>query len=132
MPTNKTAFTFRSVLTNAVLIKICFHSFYRPITTPSEITELMSWTIHRARLGQSVLATGCVLVCRDSFPDKGKRLFLPNSIPTPSAAHPASQSMGAGSYFPGVKWSEREAVNLPLFSAEIKNGGALLLLPHTS
>jgi hypothetical protein len=43
---------------------------------------------------------------------------------------PIQWVMGALSL--GVKWPGREADHFLLSSAEVKNGGAILLLPHTS
>jgi hypothetical protein len=34
--------------------------------------------------------------------------------------------------FPGLKWPGREADHSPLSNAELKNGGAILSLPHMS
>jgi hypothetical protein len=38
----------------------------------------------------------------------------------------------SGSFSPGVKQPLREADHSPPSSAQLKNGGAILLLPHTS
>jgi hypothetical protein len=40
--------------------------------------------------------------------------------------------MGTGPLSQGVKQQGREADHSPPFSAEIKNGGAILALPHMS
>jgi hypothetical protein len=54
-----------------------------------------------------------------------------HSIQTCSAAHPASYRMGTGgvSHW-GVKRQGREADHSPPSSTEVKNGGAIPLLPH--
>jgi hypothetical protein len=40
--------------------------------------------------------------------------------------------MGTGSSFPGGKWPKLEDEHSDQSSAEVKNGGAILPLPHTS
>jgi hypothetical protein len=55
-----------------------------------------------------------------------------HSVQTGSGAHPGSYPMGTGSLFPGVKRLKRETHHLPPSSAEVKNGGAITTLPHTS
>jgi hypothetical protein len=56
---------------------------------------------------------------------------LLHSVQTGSGAHPASYLMGTGDSFPEVKQLGREAHSPPL-SADVKSGGAIPLLPHTS
>jgi hypothetical protein len=51
---------------------------------------------------------------------------------TGSGAHPASYPVGTGALPPGVKRLGREADHSPPPIAEVKNGGAILLLPDTS
>jgi hypothetical protein len=50
---------------------------------------------------------------------------------TGSGVHLASYPMVTGGSFPGGKVAGREANRLPPSSAEVKNGGAILPLPHT-
>jgi hypothetical protein len=59
-----------------------------------------------------------------SIPDRGKRFFS-----TPQLSLPVSYPMGAGDLSPGVKRQEREADYSPPSSADVKNGGAIPLLP---
>jgi hypothetical protein len=62
----------------------------------------------------------------------GQKIFLYSSVQTGSGAQPASYPMGNGDSFPGVKEPEREADHSSPSSAEVKNGGAILPLQHTS
>jgi hypothetical protein len=55
-----------------------------------------------------------------------------HSVQTGSGAHPASFSTGIEIISQGVKRPGREADHSPPTSAEIKNGGAIPLLPHVS
>ena len=55
-----------------------------------------------------------------SFP--GRHVSSPQSILTGSGSYPASYSMGAGSSFPGMKWSSCEAeANRPPSCAKLAN-----------
>jgi hypothetical protein len=55
-----------------------------------------------------------------------------HSIHTASGLHPASYPMRTEGDIPGGKAVGREADHSPPSSAELKNGGAILPLPHTS
>jgi hypothetical protein len=60
------------------------------------------------------------------------RFSLLHSEQIDSGAHPASNSMGIGGSFPGVKRLGREANHSPPTSAEFKNRRAIPPLPHIS
>jgi hypothetical protein len=62
----------------------------------------------------------------------GARLYLLHSIQTGSGAHPASYPMGTGGDFLGGVKAVRvfETEHSPPSSVEVKNGGAIPLLPH--
>jgi hypothetical protein len=62
-----------------------------------------------------------------SISGKGKKYF---SIPQ----RPPSfiQNGGTGGSLPGVKQTGRETDHSPAFSSDVKNGGAIPPLPHTS
>jgi hypothetical protein len=63
----------------------------------------------------------------------GARDFsLLHSVPTGSGAHPAYSLLSTGAHSPGVKRPGREADHSPACSAEVKNGGAIPPLSHTS
>jgi hypothetical protein len=55
-------------------------------------------------------------------------LSLLHSVQTATGAHPASYPVGTE----GVKLPEREADHSPPSSAQVKNGGTIPPLPHTS
>jgi hypothetical protein len=57
-------------------------------------------------------------------------LSLLHNIQTYSGAHPASYPMDTGGVFTWVKRPEREADHLLSCNADVKNGGAIPLLPH--
>jgi hypothetical protein len=57
---------------------------------------------------------------------------LYHSVHTGSGAHPASYTMGYGSVSPWLKRPVREADNSPPYNAEVKNGGVIPPLAHTS
>jgi hypothetical protein len=59
-------------------------------------------------------------------------LFLLYSVQTGSGAHSVSYAMCTWGSFLGVKRPRREADNSPSSSAEVKNGGVIPTLPHTS
>jgi hypothetical protein len=60
----------------------------------------------------------------------GQIFSLLHSVQTGSGAHPESYPMGTGALSPGVKRPGREADHSPPSSADVKNGGAIPLLPH--
>jgi hypothetical protein len=62
-----------------------------------------------------------------SIPSTSKILFLLNHENS-FGVHAAIYLMGAAR----VKWPEREAEHLPRSRADVKNGGAVTLLRHTS
>jgi hypothetical protein len=66
------------------------------------------------------------------FPARIRDFPLFHSIQTGSGANTASYPVGIGALSPGVKRSGHEADNSPPSSAEVKNGGAIPSLPHTS
>jgi hypothetical protein len=76
------------------------------------------------------IATGYRLEGWGSIPSRGKKI-----IPTPQCpdwvTHPASNHIGSGALSPVVKRPECEADQSPS-SAEVKNGGPIPPLPHTS
>jgi hypothetical protein len=59
---------------------------------------------------------------------QGQEMFLIPNIQTSSGAHPASYTTD----ILGVKRQGHETDHSPLSSAKVKNGGAILPLPHTS
>jgi hypothetical protein len=59
-------------------------------------------------------------------------LFFYHSLQAGCGVYPASYPWVPGSVSPGVKWPGREVDHLPPFNAEVKNGGAIHPLPHTS
>jgi hypothetical protein len=70
---------------------------------------------------------------KSSSPGRGKNFFLStilHSTQTGSEAHPASYPVDTGGDSPGVKRPGRETDHLSPSSAEVKNGGAIPLLPH--
>jgi hypothetical protein len=62
----------------------------------------------------------------------GQEIFLMYNVQTGSGAHPATYTVGHGGCFPKGKWQGHEADHSPTSNAEVKNGGAILSLPHTS
>jgi hypothetical protein len=69
---------------------------------------------------------------RSSSPGRGKIfLFFSSSIPVLEPTQPPIQWV-LEALPPGVKQSGREADHSPPSSAEVKNGGAIPPLPHTS
>jgi hypothetical protein len=70
---------------------------------------------------------------RGSIPGLGATEFsLFYSVQTGSGAHPASCPMITGCSFPGGKEVEYKVGHSPPFIAEIKNGGVIPPLTHTS
>jgi hypothetical protein len=65
-------------------------------------------------------------------PFLGRDLFLHQRVYTDSGVHRASCQIGSRTYNPGVMRQGREAEHISPTSAEVKNGGAILLLPHAS
>jgi hypothetical protein len=63
---------------------------------------------------------------------QGQEFTVFHSVQTGCGAHPASHPVDTGSDFPRAKRSGREAAQLPPTSIEVKNGGAVLPLPHMS
>jgi hypothetical protein len=57
---------------------------------------------------------------------------LLHGVQTGSGAHPASYPMATGGSFSEVKWQEREADHSLPSNAEVKKGGAIPPLLHTS
>jgi hypothetical protein len=88
--------------------------------------------LFRSRNSSVGITTGYELGGRASIPGRARNVSLLYSIQTGSKAYPASSPMGAGNTFPGVKRLGREADHSPPSSSEVKNGGAIPALPHTS
>jgi hypothetical protein len=65
---------------------------------------------------------------RGSNPGSAKVFFFFSQ--TSSGSNPASYPMGSGAISLGVKRPGRESDHSPLSSDEVKNGGAILSLPH--
>jgi hypothetical protein len=87
---------------------------------------------HRESEGSVNIATGCGLDGRDSIPGKGKKIFSsPKSRPALGPTQPPIE-WAPEALSPGLKWPGREADHLPPSSAEVKNGGAIPLLPPRS
>jgi hypothetical protein len=68
---------------------------------------------------------------RGSIPGREYFILL-HRVQTSSGVHPASYLMGTGAYSLGVKRLGREVDRSLPPSAEVKNGGAISPLPHTS
>jgi hypothetical protein len=69
---------------------------------------------------------------RGSIPSKGKIFFRFHNIQVHSASHLASYIVGTSALSPEVKQPGREVDCSPPSSVEVKNGGAMSLLFHTS
>jgi hypothetical protein len=67
-----------------------------------------------------------------SIPGRARDFSLLHNIQTGSGAHPASYTIGTGGSFPGGMRPGRETDHSPSSSAEVRNGGAIPPLPHTS
>jgi hypothetical protein len=78
------------------------------------------------------IATGYSLDGRGSIPGRGKRFSSTPQRPYRLWGPFSLISNGYRAVFPGVKQPGREADHSPPSSAEVKNGGAILPLPHTS
>jgi hypothetical protein len=77
------------------------------------------------------IAVGCTTGVR--FPAGATDFSVLHSVQTGSGANPASDLMGTGGLFPlGLKRSGRAADHSPQSSAEVKNGGPVPPLTHTS
>jgi hypothetical protein len=66
------------------------------------------------------------------FPRGARNFSLLCSVQTGSGVHPVPYPVGIEGSFPTVKWSESEADHSSACSAEVKNGGVIRPLPHTS
>jgi hypothetical protein len=66
------------------------------------------------------------------FPAGRINFSLFHRVQTGSEAYPTSYSTGTGAFFPVIKRQGRDADHSSPSSAEVKNGGAILPLPHTS
>jgi hypothetical protein len=75
-------------------------------------------------------ATGWTAGAR--FPARTRVFSLLHSVHTGSRAHPASYPMGTGALSLEIKLAGREADHSSPYSVEVKNGGAMPLLPHMS
>jgi hypothetical protein len=65
------------------------------------------------------------------FPTEASFSLL-HVVQTGSGVYPVSYPMGTGGSFPGVKPPKSKPENSPPSNAEVKNGGAIPPLPHTS
>jgi hypothetical protein len=85
-----------------------------------------------SRISQAIQrrATGWTAGVR--FPREAKDFSLLRTPQTGSGAHPASYSKGSGGSFLGPKRLGLEANHSPPPNAEVKNGGAVPPLRHTS
>jgi hypothetical protein len=63
---------------------------------------------------------------------RGRDFSLLRTVQNFYGAPPASNPMGTGDSYIGVKQPGREADHSPPFSAEAKNSEAVFALPHTS
>jgi hypothetical protein len=63
---------------------------------------------------------------------QGREIFLYSSIQADSGVQPASYPMGTSGPSLGIKRPGRETEHSPPTSAEVKNGGAIPPVPHTS
>jgi hypothetical protein len=72
------------------------------------------------------------MFCRPGFDSRQcKILYLLHSAQIDTGAHPAPYPMGTEGPFPGVERSGCEGDHLSPSTVEVKNGGAILPLPHT-
>jgi hypothetical protein len=78
------------------------------------------------------IGTGCGLEGRVSILGSGKRFFSIPQRPDWLLAQLVSYRMGTGGSFPGGKAAGREADHSPPSSAEVRYGGAIPPLSHTS
>jgi hypothetical protein len=78
------------------------------------------------------IATGYGLDGPGSTPAGARYFSVLHSVHAGSEAHPASYPVGTGGSILGVRRREREPDNSPRCSVEVKNGGAITALPHTS
>jgi hypothetical protein len=79
------------------------------------------------------MATSYGMDGRGSIPDKGKKFYVLHSVQSGSGAHPFSIEMCTrGALSPGIKRTGRDADHSPPSGAELKNGGAVPFLFHTS
>jgi hypothetical protein len=63
----------------------------------------------------------------------GERDLSPlHNVQTGCGVHPALYTMGTGAVSPGVKRQGHEADHSAPSNAEVRNGGAIPSLPHTS
>jgi hypothetical protein len=76
--------------------------------------------------------TGYELEDRSPIPGRSKRFLFPRSYQICSGAHPINYTIGTGRYFPWIERSERDTDRSAQATAEVKNSGAITLLPHTS
>jgi hypothetical protein len=98
---------------------------------PQSIFTVWSSGLLRSRGSSVGTAESYGMYGRGSIPGTA-RFFLLHSVQTGSGAHPASNSVGTGGSYLGVKRPGREADHSPSSSVEVKNGGAIPPLPHTS
>lgn len=77
------------------------------------------------------IATGHGLDDPGSIPSGGRFFFL-HSVHTGSETHPASDQIGTGCFFPGIKKLGREANCSTSSSAKVKNEEAVPILLHMS
>jgi hypothetical protein len=107
-----------------------------PVHYSSIILSLVKFEPLKAVNGSrdsSVGITTCYgLGGRGSIPDRDK-IFFSSPVLTQAlkSTHPPIQWV-SGLFSPGVKRQGREADHSPPSSAEVKKGGAILSLPHTS
>jgi hypothetical protein len=66
------------------------------------------------------------------IPDKGKIFLIFHSVQTGIKAYPISYPVGTGAFTPGVKMEGSEADHSPPSITEVKIGGTVSLLFHTS
>jgi hypothetical protein len=63
---------------------------------------------------------------------RSKDFSLLHSVSTGSGTQPIFHIMDTGVSFPELKWPRRETHHSPPSGAEVKNGGATVLLAHAS
>jgi hypothetical protein len=79
------------------------------------------------------MATGYGVKGRGSFSGRGNRFFSTESEPALGSTHHIILANGyQKEQPPGIKRPRLEADHPPLYSAKVKNGGAISALPHTS